>query len=72
MVIVLYPFILFFYLIIDGFNPYDELTFAEMKLEGGIQADIVYLFRIILHLFILVTTIYLIAVSITIYTLRNS
>ena len=72
MVIVLYPFILFFYLIIDGFNPYDELTFAEMKLEGGIQADIVYLFRIILHLFILVTTIYLFVVSITIYTLRNS
>jgi len=33
---VLYPFILFFALIYDGFNPYDELTYQEMKVEGGL------------------------------------
>ena len=70
-IIVLYPFIIFFYLIVDGFNPYDELTYAEVKMEGGLQADIVYIFRILLHLFLLVVTVYLIVLSITMYTLRN-
>ena len=68
---VTYPFIVFFTLIVDGFNPYDELTYAQMKLEGGLQADLVYVFRVVLHIFLLVTTIYMVFMLILMYCLRH-
>lgn len=70
-IIVLYPFLLFFYLIYDGFNPYSELTVAETRLEGGMMADIVYLFRIILHLYMLLMTVYLAIMLIAMYLIRS-
>lgn len=36
MIVILYPFIIFFALIYDGFNPYSNLTHAEVRLEGGL------------------------------------
>ena len=57
--VILYPIIIFFYLIYDGFNPYSELTHAELRIEGGLQSDMVYMFRVILHLFLLVSTCYM-------------
>ena len=71
LVVVAYPFIVFFTLIYDGFNPYDELTYAQIKLEGGLQADLVYIFRMILHIFLLITTIYLLIVLILMYCLKH-
>lgn len=68
---VTYPFIVFVTLIYDGFNPYDELTYAQIKLEGGLQADLVYIFRMILHIFLLITTIYLLIVLILMYCLKH-
>ena len=69
---IFYPFIMFFYIIYDGFNPYDELTTAERKLEGGQTAKIVYMFRVILHLYMLLTTIYLICLMLMMYCLRQA
>ena len=69
--LVLYPFIIFFVLIYDGFNPYDELTHAEMKLEGGLATDLVYMFRIILHLYLLIVTIYLCIMLFVLYCIRH-
>ena len=71
LVVVAYPFIVFFTLIYDGFNPYSELTHAEMKLEGGLQADIVYIFRRVLHAFLLIVTIYMLMMILTLYVLRH-
>lgn len=67
----LYPFIIFFTLIVDGFNPYDELTHAEAKLEGGLQADLNYIFRKVLHIFLIIVTIYMILIFIVLFTLRH-
>ena len=68
---VAYPFVVFFTLIYDGFNPYDELTYAQLKLEGGLQADLVYIFRMVLHIFLLVTTIYMAIVLLMMWCLRS-
>ena len=70
MVVVLYPVILFFSLMLDGFNPYDDLTAQEEKLEGGMQAQIVYLFRIILHMFLIVASIYVFLMLVTLGVIR--
>ena len=70
-IITIYPIIAFFSLIVDGFNPYDELTTYEMRIEGGMQADIVYLLRVILHTFILIATIYIFVMLIVIVTIRH-
>lgn len=42
-----------------------------MKLEGGMQADIVYIFRITLHAFLLVVTVYLIFILLLLFVLRH-
>ena len=70
-VVVLYPFILFFSVLYDGFNPYSDLTYAEMRLEGGLNAQIFYIFRVVLHLFMLITTIYLACMFIIMYVIRT-
>ena len=57
-IVVAYPFVLFFYLMYDGFDPYDNLTAAQKRIEGGLDARICYIFRIVLHLFMIVTTVY--------------
>jgi len=70
-IVVLYPFVVFFSLIYDGFDPYDELTHSEKKLEGGLKADIVYIFRVVLHTFLLVVTVYMFLMLLTLYILRH-
>ena len=72
LIVVLYPFILYFYILYDGFNPYDELTAQEMRVEGGLKARICYVMRITLHFFMLIMTIYLIAMLLFKYFIRNS
>jgi len=69
--LIVYPFIMFFYIIYDGFNPYDELTRAELKIERNTTARLVYMFRVILHLYMLITTIYLICLMLMMYCLRQ-
>ena len=69
-IIVLYPFMLFFYLLYDGFDPYRDLTSAENKIQGGLTADLCYLFRIILHLYMLLMTVYLFCMLIVMSGLR--
>ena len=59
LIIVLYPFMIFFWLLYDGFNPYDELTTQEMREEGNMAAKINYTFRVLLHLFMCFITVYL-------------
>ena len=71
LVAICYPFIVFFTLIYDGFNPYSELTHAEMRMEGGAQADVMYIFRRALHIFLIVGTVYLLLMIITLYILRQ-
>jgi|Transcript_9214 uncharacterized membrane protein len=58
MIVVLYPFILFFYLMYDGFDPYDNLTAAQKRQDTGLDARICYIFRLILHTFMIVVTVY--------------
>ena len=60
LIVCLYPFLFFFFLLQDGFNPYDELTYQETRLEGGVAADLAYWMRMCLHLFLVIVTIYLI------------
>lgn len=57
-IIVLYPFVIFFYLMIDGFDPYDNLTAAQKRHEEGLTGRICYIFRIILHMSMILLTIY--------------
>lgn len=71
LVAVAYPFIVFFTLIYDGFNPYSELTHAEMRMEGGVKDDIVFIFRYALHIFLIVVTVYLLLMLFTLYILRH-
>ena len=71
LVAISYPFIVFFTLIYDGFNPYSELTHAEMKMEGGVQADIVYICRRALHIFLIIVSVYLLLMLFTLYILRH-
>ena len=69
-IVVLYPFMLFFYLIWDGFNPYDNLTTQEMRIDGGLQARLCYIFRILFHLFMLVMTVYLLIAMLVVAFIR--
>lgn len=71
MIVIFYPIILFFSLMSDGFNPYDDLSHQEEKLEGGIQAQILYLFRVILHMALIVVSIYVFVMLITLFIIRR-
>lgn len=68
---VLYPFLFFIFLIKDGFNPYDELTYQETRLEGGTKADLIYWMRVVLHMFLLITSAYLIAMMVFTWFIRR-
>jgi len=68
---VFYPFVVFFSLIYDGFDPYDELTHSEKKLEGGLKADLCYIFRIALHAYLLIVAVYMLLMLFTLYMLRH-
>ena len=58
-VIILWPIMTFFLLIKDGFNPYSELTNYEKKINGGFNASLLHLSRIVLHLYLAVLVFYL-------------
>ena len=71
LLLVLYPFLFFYYLIYDGFNPYDELTYQEKKLEGGMAADIAYLLRRLLHVFLIVMLSYMVLMWVSMFILKR-
>ena len=71
LIVVIYPFALFFYLIYDGFNPYDELTAQQLRLEGNFSARLCYIMRVCFHLFMLVTTVYLVFVLLIVGFIRT-
>ena len=56
---------------IDGFNPYSNLTKKEMLQKGGTGDSICYGLRVGLHLFMLLATVYIITMLVTKYIVRN-
>ena len=70
--IAIWPFVAFFLLIRDGFDPYDELTDRELKLNrGGLAATILRMGRIVLHLYLMVVAVYLLILFILFILMRN-
>lgn len=59
-VIVIYPIVLFFTLIVSGFEPYEDLDSGEIHAEQGINGKIVKIFRETLHFIIVIALIYLV------------
>ena len=71
-VLVLYPVFFFFYLIYDGFNPYSELTPAELRMHKELgMAPLLRTLRIILHYFLLIMTVYLIVMLLTLFIIKH-
>ena len=71
--IAIWPFVAFFMLIYDGFNPYDELTAREIKLDrGGLAATCLRLGRVILHLYLMIVAIYMVTMVLLMFILRNT
>ena len=56
---------------IDGFDPYNDLTKKQMLEQGGAGDSICYGLRVTLHLFMVVTTVYIVGMLITKYTIWN-
>ena len=48
-----YPIVAFFSLIVDGWDPYSELSEEDKKLDGGFNGDVFYIFRVTLHMFVI-------------------
>jgi hypothetical protein len=70
--IAIWPIVAFFLLIYDGFNPYDELTEREIKLDrGGLNATCLRLGRIVLHLYLMIAVSYLIILLVSLIVMRN-
>ena len=67
----IYPFALFFHLLIDGFNPYDNLTAAQMREESGFIGRWCWTFRVILHAFMIFVTIYMTMMLMVMYCLKR-
>ena len=69
-VLILWPIMTFFLLIKDGFNPYSELTNYEKKINGGFDASLLHLSRIVLHLYLSVLVFYLFVFFVAVMLLR--
>ena len=67
----IWPFLLFFAVINDGFNPYEDLTPAQTTLEGGLLAKICRYMRMTLHIFMLVVTVYMVVMLIMFIYIRS-
>lgn len=70
-VVAIYPIFAFFALIVRGFDPYEELTPAEMAKKGGIQSDMLYMLRVGLHGLTVLFTVYLFLMSVILVFLRS-
>jgi len=72
-VIVLYPFVFFGYLIYDGFNPYRDLTSAELKYHKTLgQSSLLAMLRYVFHWFLLFMAVYLIVLPLFLFILRHT
>ena len=72
-IVVVYPFVFFGYLIADGFNPYDNLTYAEMKIKNKFgMAPLLAMLRKGMHIFLLVATVYFIVLLLTLFIMRHT
>ena len=72
-ILVLYPFFFFGYLIYDGFNPYDELTAAEMRYKKNIgMSSLLQMLRVVFHWFLIIMTSYLVLLLLTLFILRHT
>ena len=70
-IMIVYPVLLFFALVVEGFNPYADLEQSEIKREGGMNGQIVFIFRYVLHLFLVIGLSYLTVMLVTMFVIRN-
>ena len=70
-IVVMYPIIWFWALIIDGIDPYQDLSAEDLKKEGGLNAKLMYYFRVIFHVFCIALVIYVFVMSVILFLARS-
>ena len=70
--LIVWPLLAFLFFLKRGINPYDELSSKEMGEKGGSFAPMLSGGRIICHTYIVVLTIYLIALCMVMVYARRS
>ena len=74
--IIIYPAVFFLYLIVDGFDPYSQLTKEDMNFKAkghGVNlSEFVYMTRVIFHLLLLFGAIYFLSLLSTLFFLRTT
>ena len=72
-VAIFYPFFFFGYLIYDGFNPYSELTAAELRYHRDLGfSQLLCILRKVLHYFLIILSVYLVVMLLTLFILKAS
>lgn len=69
--VMIWPFLLFFAILHDGFNPYEHLTKSQITLEGDLFAQICYLGRVTLHIFMVIASIYMVVLLVMFIYIRS-
>merc|ERR1712060_89337 len=59
----LYPFIAFYSLIVDGFDPYSDLSAGQKTSTGGMNGFLCYFFRVVLHTGLIILIVYAIVMT---------
>jgi len=62
-IVVLYPFIAFWALVMGGFNPYEHLSIPEQALSDSLVDKLVYFLRVGLHYALLFGILYMVAMA---------
>jgi hypothetical protein len=71
LLLVIWPLLTFFFLIQQGFSPYEDLTKDEIVIPGGAFAPFLWVGRVFCHFCLTFLNVYLIALWITIIIVRN-
>ena len=66
-----WPLLAFVFFMKQGFNPYEELSKEEMAVKGGSFAPLLAAGRTFCHYFLIILTVYLIALWVMIILIRN-
>lgn len=70
--LVIWPLLTFFFLIKQGFNPYEDLTKEDMVVPGSTFSPFFWAGRVVCHFCLTALTAYLVALWVTITVVRKT